>query len=54
MWQEISVGVIVLGAVLYLSRQWLPVGKKNTGSCGGCGSCDTAKSCRNPDEKGTH
>jgi len=60
MWQEIIVGCIVLGAVLYLTRQWLPFSKtssgnkKSSGSCGGCGGCNTAKSCSNPEEKGSH
>jgi hypothetical protein len=59
MWQEIIVGFIVLGAVLYLTRQWLPFGKLSskkqaTGSCGGCGGCNTAKSCSNPEEKDTY
>ena len=51
MWQEIIVGVIVIGAVLFLVRQWLPFGKKPSGSCGGCGGCNTAKSCSNRDDK---
>lgn len=59
MWQEIIVGIIVVSAVLYLTRQWLPFGKLSsnkqaTGSCGGCGGCNTAKSCNNPEEKGSH
>jgi fluoride ion exporter CrcB/FEX len=58
MWQEIIVGAIVLGAVLFLVRRWLPFGKKSSGSCGSCGGCSTvssaAKSCSNPEEKGTH
>ncbi len=54
MWQEIIMGFIVLGAVAYLTRQWLPFGKKSSGSCGGCGGCNTAKSCGNPAEKGSH
>ncbi|MES2674217.1 MAG: FeoB-associated Cys-rich membrane protein [Pseudomonadota bacterium] len=51
MWQEIIVGICVLGAAYFVLRQWLPVGKKSSTSCGGCG---TAKSCSNPAEKGTH
>jgi hypothetical protein len=54
MWQEIIVGLIVLAALIFLARQWLPFAKKSTGSCGGCGGCSTANSCSNPDEKGTH
>jgi len=54
MWQEIIVGAIVIGAVFFLVRQWLPFGKKPSGSCGGCGGCNTAKSCSNPDEKTSH
>ena len=51
MWQEIMMGFIVLGAVVYLARQWLQFGKKSSGSCGGCGGCNTAKGCSNPEEK---
>lgn len=54
MWQEIIMGILVLAAFYYVLRQWLPIGKKNTSSCGGCGGCNTAKSCSNPEEKGTH
>lgn len=55
MWQEIIVGACVIGAVIFLLRRWLPIaGAKNSGSCGGCGGCGTAKSCRNPNEKGQH
>ena len=54
MWQELIVGVIVLSAVLFLVRQRLPFGKKSSDSCGGCGGCNTAKSCSNTDEKGSH
>jgi hypothetical protein len=52
MWQEVIVAIMVLAAFYYVIRQWLP--KKNAGSCGGCGGCASAKSCSNPDEKGTH
>lgn len=54
MWQEIIVGMCVLAAAYFVLRQWLPSGKKNSSSCGGCGGCSTAKSCSNPEEKGTH
>ena len=51
MWQEVIVGIIVVAATYYVARQWLPIGKKSSGSCGGCSGCDTAKTCGNPDEK---
>ena len=55
MWQEIIVGLCVLAAAVFLVRRWLPAfSAKNSSACGGCGGCDTAKSCSNPAEKGTH
>ncbi len=39
MWQEVIVGVCVLGAVLFLLRRWVMPGKKSA-SCGGCSGCD--------------
>ncbi len=43
MWQEIIVGIAVVGAILFLAMRYLPTGKKREGSCGecnGCGGCD--------------
>ena len=55
MWQEVIVGLCVLAAAVFLVRRWLPAfTNKNSSACGGCGGCDTAKSCSNPAEKGTH
>lgn len=49
MWQEIIVGLCVLGALIFLARRWLPGGKKKAGDCGsGCGSCSTT-SCATPE-----
>lgn len=39
MWQEIIVGICVLGAVVFLLRRWVIPGKKSA-ACGGCGGCD--------------
>jgi hypothetical protein len=43
MWQEIIVALCVVAAAYFVLRQWLPIGKKNTASCGGCGGCEKVK-----------
>lgn len=49
MWQEIIVGLCVIGALVFLVRRWLPGGKKKAADCGsGCGSCSTSSSCATP------
>jgi hypothetical protein len=57
MWQEIIVGLCVLGALVFLLRRWLPGGQRKSASCGsGCGGCDsanTSKSCSTENMKPT-
>lgn len=55
MWQELIVGVCVLGAVVFLLRRWAFPARKSS-ACGGCSSCDktTDASCSNPAENGKY
>ncbi|WP_039914768.1 FeoB-associated Cys-rich membrane protein [Cellvibrio mixtus] len=48
-WQEIVVGVCVLGAAIFLLRRWIFPGKKAAG-CGGCSGCakTTDSGCSTP------
>lgn len=39
MWQEMIVGLCVLGAVLFLLRRWFFASRKSM-ACGGCSGCD--------------
>lgn len=53
MWQEIIVGICVLGAALFLLRRWVFAGKKSS-ACGGCGGCDNkspSTGCATPDKR---
>jgi hypothetical protein len=55
MWQEIIVGICVLGALVFLVRRWLPVGRKKSAACGsGCGGCAStgSTSCSIPTSAG--
>lgn len=53
MWQEIIVGLCVLGALVFLVRRWLPGTNQKNGGCGsGCGSCTTRCNTKTePDQK---
>lgn len=55
MWQEIIVGLCVLGALVFLLRRWLPGGQRKAAGCGSaCGGCDSAsKNCSTEDLKST-
>ena len=47
MWQEMIVGLCVIGALVFLVRRWLPVGKKKSTGCGsGCGGCTSTNTCQ--------
>lgn len=49
MWQEMIVGLCVIGALVFLVRRWLPIGKKKSAGCGsGCGGCASTSSCQTP------
>jgi hypothetical protein len=54
MWQEVIVGICVLGAVIFLLRRWFFSPKKS--ACGGCSGCEktSESSCSNPLERGNH
>ena len=53
MWQEIVVGVCVVGAAVFLLRRWIFPGKK-AASCGGCSGCakTSESSCSTPNDAG--
>ena len=47
MWQELIVGLCVIGALDFLVRRWLPVVKKKPTDCGsGCGGCASTNTCQ--------
>lgn len=52
-WQEMIVGICVLGAALFLLRRWVFPGKK-AASCGGCSGCakTSESSCSSPTDHG--
>jgi hypothetical protein len=53
MWQEIIVGLCVVGAALFLLRRWFFAPKKSL-ACGGCNGCDKPgnTNCDTPPERG--
>jgi hypothetical protein len=49
MWQEIIVGLCVIGALVFLVRRWLPMGKKKSAGCdSGCSGCASTTACQTP------